>query len=116
MAKIPIIMYIFTASFTFSGFYIDYAFGLDLFSGFTQDALEELIIPTIDEEINIILIFGDFIAGLKVVFGILSGIAITDALSSLPNYDSLVWNLIVGIIYTTTSALLWVYIVTGRSL
>lgn len=109
-------MYIFSVSLLFSGYFIDVAYGLDLFGGITFDALDEIASKNVvDEEISIDLIFGDFVAGVRVVFGIVTGDTIAQAFSLIPSFNE-TWMLLVRIIFTLSSSMLWVFIVTGRSL
>lgn len=116
LGKIAIILYVFAIGILFTGYYWDNVFGENLFSGATFEALDELANKNaVDQSISIDLIFGDFIAGVKVVFGILTGDTIYSALSLIPGFLS-EWMLLTRITFTLSSALLWVYIVTGRSL
>jgi len=114
--KIALILYVWAIGILFAGYYWDSVFGDNLFAGATFEALDELANKNaVDETISIDLIFGDFIAGVKVVFGILTGDTIYSALSMIPGFLA-EWMLLVRITFTLASALLWVYIVTGRSL
>ena len=116
LGKIAIIMYLFSVGLLFSGYFIDQAYGLDLFTGVTYDALDAIANKqVINQEISVDLIFGDFIAGVRVVFGIVTGDTIAQAFSLIPSFDE-VWLLLVRIVFTLSSAMLWVFIVTGRSL
>lgn len=100
----------------FSGYYIDLAFGQNLFDSFTYDALDSLLSKhKVDQEPNIELIFGDFLAVVKVIGGILTGNAITGALAGFPNFDQ-VWIMAVQIMYTLGWVALWGYLVAGRIL
>lgn len=108
-------MYLFSIGILFSGYYIDQVFGMDLFSSVTYDALDELANKnTVDEDLTVDLIFGDFIAGVKVLFGIITGDTISGALTTLPFMNE-VWLLLSRLVFTLSSALLWVYVVAGRS-
>ena len=116
LGKIAIIMYLFSVGLLFSGYFIDQAYGLDLFTGVTYDALDAIANKqVINQEISVDLIFGDFIAGVRVVFGIVTGDTIAQAFSLIPSFDE-VWLLLVRIVFTLSSAMLWVFIVTGRSI
>lgn len=116
LGKIAIIMYMFSIALLFSGYFLDQAYGLSLFTGVTFDALDEIASKNVvNQEISIDLIFGDFIAGVKVVFGIITGDTIAQAFSLIPNFDE-TWMLLVRLAFTLSSAMLWVFIVTGRSL
>lgn len=109
-------MYIFSVALMFSGYYMDDAFGLNLFSSFTYDALDELVNKNnIDETLSADLIFGDFIAGVRVTFGIITGDTINGAMYALPGYND-TWNILTRFLFTVSSAALWVYIVVGRIL
>jgi len=108
-------MYLFSIGIMFAGYYIDDVFGEDLFSSWTYDALDELANKNqVSSEVSIDLIFGDFIQGVKVLFGILTGDTISGAIASFP-FVSETWMILVKITFTLSSALLWVYIITGRS-
>lgn len=116
LVKIPLIMYVFSTLLVFGGYYVDLASGLSLFDNATYDALNELMNKNeVDETISIDLIFGDFIAGVRVLFGIVTGDVIADAFSMLPNFDE-VWMILVRLMFTLTSAMLWIYVVAGREL
>lgn len=115
MGKIAIIMYLFSVSLLFSGYFIDNAYGLNLFTGVTFDALDAIANKqVVDQEISIDLIFGDFIAGVRVMFGIITGDTIAQAFNLIPSFNE-VWLLLVRIIFTLSSAMLWIFVVTGRS-
>ena len=109
-------MYIFSISLTFSGYYVDQVFGTSLFP-ITEDDLDTLTERhnIADETISAELIFGDFITGIRVVFGILTGQSITNALNLLPNVN-MAWHYIAGLIFSVSTAFLWLNILTGRDL
>lgn len=126
--KIPLIMYLFSLALLFSGYYIDLAFGQNLFTNVTVsgtngtstkttfDYLSQLVNKhQVDAKISIDLIFGDFVAVVQVIFGILTGEPISTAFSMMPNFDE-VWMLAVRIIFTFGSVALWAYLVAGRLL
>ncbi|QDI74083.1 hypothetical protein [Nitrosopumilus spindle-shaped virus] len=114
--KIAIIMYIFSTALLFSGYYLDIVFNEDNFNNATYAALDALANKNnIDQTLSADLIFGDFIAGVKVLFGIVTGDTLTDAFHLLPNFSA-EWDLLIRLIFTLSSALLWVFVVTGRSL
>jgi len=116
LGKIAIIMYLFSISLLFTGYYLDNVFGQDQFTGATYDALDEIANKNnVNESISAELIFGDFIAGVKVLFGIVTGDTLTQAFHLLPNFSS-EWDLLIRLLFTLSSAFLWIYVVTGRSL
>ena len=116
MGKIAIIMYVFATALLFSGYYLDLSFCENLWTGATYDALDSIANKNnIEESVSTELIFGDFIAGVQVLFGIVTGDTITSALHLLPNFSS-EWDLVVRLIFTFSSAMLWIYVITGRSL
>ena len=116
MAKVAIIMYMFSIAVLFSGYFIEKAYGLGLFTGITIDSLEQLISKNdINQEISVDLIFGDFIAAVRLIFGIVTGDTIAQALALIPQFDA-TWRLLTGLIFSFTSALLWAFVVAGRSL
>jgi len=117
LGKISIIMYIFSMSLLFSGYYIDQVFALDLFSDSTSAGLEDLIgrNDISSESISAELIFGDFITGVRVIFGILIGQSITNAFHLLPNFN-IAWDYLVGILFSVSTLFLWINLITGRDL
>ncbi len=109
-------MYIFSTALMFGGYVANTASGMELFTSSTYEALNEIMNRNeIDEEISIDLIFGDFIAGVRVLFGIVTGETIADAFGQLPNFDEM-WMILVRLLFTTSSAFLWIYVVAGRVL
>ena len=110
-------MYIFSISLTFSGYYIDQVFATNLFPSVTNTILDEMIAKhnVSDEAITVELIFGDFITGIRVLFGILTGEAIYTALHLLPNFNT-EWDYIVGLLFVTSTLFLWLNVLTGRDL
>lgn len=116
LGKLGIIAYVFSLSLTFSGYYVDQVFGTDLFP-ITEDNMNILVakhnVP--DETISAELIFGDFITGLRVLFAVLTGEAIVNALHLLPNFNGN-WDYIVGLIFGVSTFFLWLNILTGRDL
>jgi len=117
LGKVSIIFYIFSISLTFSGYYVDQVFGLSLFSGTSSDDLESIITHNdiTDTTISAELIFGDFVTGVRVLFGIMTGQILTDALDSLPSFND-TWFYGIRIFFTTSTAFLWINLITGRDL
>jgi len=68
----------------------------------------------INQQVNTSLIFGDFIAGLTVLFGILTGATIANAFSIFPFVDASI-TLLIQITFSLSSVFLWIYIVANRS-
>ena len=110
-------MYIFSISLLFSGYYLDQVFGLNLFADATSTDLETLIGGNNinGETVSAELIFGDFITGVRLLFGIMTGDVITSALHMLPNFNDS-YDYLVRILFTTSTAFLWINIITGRDL
>lgn len=109
-------MYIFSTGLLFAGYYLDVTFDQDNFTGATYEALDVLAQKNdVDQTISAELIFGDFIAGVNVLFGIVTGDTLTQAFHLLPGFNASM-DLFVRLIFTLSSALLWVFVVTGRSL
>lgn len=110
-------MYIFSISLIFSGYYIDQVFGEDLFNDFTSNELENLILNNNieDETVSAELIFGDFISGVRVLFGIMTGDVLSNAFNGLPNF-SYEYSILARLLFTTSTAFLWINIITGRDL
>ena len=117
LGKISIIMYIFSISLTFSGYYVDQVFATNLFTTVTDEGLQTLISDNsvTDTNINAELIFGDFLTGVRVLFGIMTGESITNAFHLLPNFNAN-WDYAVGILFTTSTLFLWINLITGRDL
>jgi len=117
LSQVSIIMYLFSICLTFSGYYIDQVFAQNLFNDYTSETLESLITRNnvLDETITIELIFGDFIAGVRVIFGIMTGDVMTNIVEGLPNFNY-EYSIIIRLLYITSTAFLWIKIVTGRDL
>lgn len=116
LGKISIILYLFSVGVLFGGYYIDTALGENLFQGSSYDSLIAIANRNdINESISAELIYGDFIAGVRVLFSIMTGETITDAMSSLPHFDAS-WLLILRVLFTLGSSFLWIYLITGRSI
>lgn len=114
--KPALIMYLFAICLMFSGYYMDLIFNENLFESATYTALDELMNKNnVDTTISVDLIFGDFIAGVRVVFGILTGDTISGALQMFPSFNE-VWMIFTRLLFTFSSAMLWVFVVTGRSI
>lgn len=85
---------------------------------FTSQTLEDITNihkQSAQQQLNPIFIFGDFFTGLKMLFIVVTGQAIGDALitSGIPGVD---WHaqLLIMIIFTASSFFLWFHIITGR--
>lgn len=119
LGKIPWIMYIFSVFIMFFGYYTNQVFNNSAIasnSSYTYNALHTLASSyTISQGINTSLIFGDFLAGLTVVFGILTGNTISSALAGAP-YISGDILLLIQIIFSLSSVALWVFIVAFRDM
>jgi isopentenyl phosphate kinase len=129
LGKIALIMYVFSAMLLFSGYYLDYAFGLSMFTTVTVpsdgdtvttkntfDYLQELMAKhEVNAEPSIDLIFGDFMVAAQIIFGIITGDPIAAAFSALP-YVNEIWYLPIQFIFTVSSVALWGYIIAGRIL
>ena len=120
--KIAIILYLFSVSVLFFGYYLNTYFNnpnitnTQYFGGNPYSAMSTLASSYhINQQINTSLIFGDFIAALTVIFGILTGSTISGMLSLLPWGTDTGISLLVQIVFSFSSVLLWVYIVANRS-
>jgi hypothetical protein len=106
----------FSVALLFTGYYLDVVFQENNFDNATYAALDQIANKNdIDQTISAELIFGDFIAGVQVLFGIVTGDTLTAAFHLLPNFSA-EWDMLIRLIFTLSSALLWVFVVTGRSL
>ena len=118
LGKIAIIMYMFSFGILFFGYYLNQIFQLPALSSnnsMTYSALSSLVGSyTISQEINASLIFGDFIAALTVLFGLLSGNILDTAFHSIPFMDASIL-LLQTAMFDIASVFLWIYIVSNRS-
>lgn len=111
----------FSVSTLFFGYYLNTYFndaqivGAAYYGGNPFHAMQTLANTfAVNQQVNTNLIFGDFISGLTVLFGILTGATISGMLSVLPFVDVSI-QLLVQIIFSLSSLFLWVYIVSNRS-
>jgi len=116
IAKISLILYVLSMAMLFAGAYIDDTFGENLFTGATFDSVDAIAATfEIDTDFSAEMIFGDFIAGLKVVTGIVTGEVLTDAMALIPGFN-IYWLLLIRVLFSLSTVFLVIYIVTGRSL
>ena len=117
--KIAIIMYLFSISTMFFTYFANQIFANATISGqghYTYDALNTLANTfAVNQSVNTSLIFGDFIAALKVLFAIVTGQTISDAFAGFPFIDTSV-QLLMRLAFSISSVFLWIYIVANRSL
>jgi len=111
-------MYLFSLGCLFGGYYANQIFQnttLNNNQAITFNALQTLASSfNLNQQINTNLIFGDFIAGLTVLFSIVTGTTIAAAFSMFP-FVGAAEMLLIQIVFASSSALLWVYIVANRS-
>ena len=132
--KVAIIFYIFSVGALFSLYYVNTIFndptitnasttctwGLSAnqFSPFSCTSYQALSVLAgtykINQQVNSSLIFGDFIAGLTVLFGLLTGQTIANMITAIPFFDAS-WTLFANLMFTFSSVCLWIYIVANRS-
>lgn len=117
LGKVSIIMYLFSISLIFSGYYIDQVYSVNLFNDYTSTQLETLISDNNidDETVSAELIFGDFVIGAQVLFGIMTGDVLTNAFNQIPTF-SYEYSILVRLVFTTSTAFLWINIITGRDI
>jgi hypothetical protein len=119
MGKIALIMYAFSVAMLFGAYYMNQIFNDPILGGndnITFDAMNTLAQSfSISEGVNASLLFGDFIAGLKVLFGIVTGSTINSSFQLIPFVDVSIL-LLQGIMFDLASVFLWIYIVSNRSL
>lgn len=116
LGKIAIIMYLFSIAVLFAGYYANQIFQNPSIDSASFAALDEIANRNnLDQQINASLIFGDFIAALQVLFGIVTGETIATAFSLFPFVDEAVM-LMIRLMFTLSSAFLWIYIVANRSI
>ena len=116
--KVAIIMYLFSIGCLFGGYYANQVFNnttLNNNQALTYNSLQTLAGSfNLNQQINTNLIFGDFIAGLTVLFSIVTGTTIASAFSVFP-FVGAAEMLLIQITFALSSALLWIYIVSNRS-
>lgn len=116
LGKLAVILYIFSIGVTFMGYYLDSTLNTGLFSGATFEALDDLATRNeVNTTPNIDLIFGDFLAGATVLFGILTAENLAQVFGMLPSFTE-PWYILVRILFTLSTAFLWINIITGRDL
>lgn len=119
LGKIAIIMYVFSLFTLFFGYYLNQIFQdpiLTANTNITYNALTTLASSfALNQQINSALIFGDFIAGVTVLFGILTGGPVTELMTlGIPFLDGSI-QLLFRLIFALSDVLLWIYIVANRS-
>ena len=121
--KIAIILFLFSGALQFSMYFvntvfantaIDNNYSYTIVSGFSAN-YSQISHFTGGRDPNPLLYFGDFLIGLTVLFNILTGASIITILNSLPGFG-IPMQLLVQILYGTSSAVLWVYVVANRSI
>lgn len=130
LGNVAIMMYLFSIGMVFFGYYVNELFPTTTLSAsstnmtgtktqtFTSETLQGLTTnfqATLQQQPNPLLIFGDFISGIKILFSVVSGIAIGDALvtSGIPFVDFHV-QVLIALIFSVSSFFLWLHILTGR--
>jgi len=119
LGKVSIIMYAFSIAMLFGAYYMNQVFNDPVLASkdnITFDALDDLTRNrfALNQDINASLIFGDFISALKVIFGIITGSTLDDSLHLITGDLNIL--LLQGIVFDLASVLLWIYIVSGRSI
>lgn len=118
LGKIALIMYVFSIAILFSAFYLNQIFNnpvLGANGNITFNALNTLMGTfRLNQQINTNLIFGDFIAAVTVLFGIVTGSTLSTAFTLIPYVDQSIL-LLQGILFDLASVFLWIYIVSNRS-
>ena len=116
IGKIALILYVLSVAMLFAGAYMDYTFEEDLFTGSTYDSVDTLASTfEVDTDFSAEFIFGDFIAGVKVITGIVTREVLTDAMALIPGFN-IYWLLLIRVLFTLATTFLVIYIFTGRSL
>lgn len=120
VGKFAIIAWLFSSVMFFVGYMMETGMGVELFTGATQDSLETMIDAnqeTVDEEgqLNPTEIFSQFTAGGSVLFGIVTGGIISDMIGQLPMVNEAIM-LLIRFLYSFSSAILFVNIITGRDI
>jgi len=114
--KVAIIIYIFSLALMFSGYFMESTLGDGSFDENSLyadlDAVATAFNP--NETVSAELIFGDFIAGVRVLFGVMTFQPISDAFAILPNMDMNIL-LLIRVLFGASSIFLWIFIITGRS-
>jgi len=82
----------------------------------TFDALDKLSMTfSTNQQVNGALIFGDFIAALQLLFGIIIGSTVNSALQLLP-FVGIPILLLQGMLFNLASVFLFIYIISNRSI
>lgn len=130
LGNVAIMMYLFSIGMVFFGYYVNELFPTATLSAastnmtgsktqtFTSQTLQDLTNnyqATLQQQPNPLLIFGDFISGIKILFSVLTGVAIGDALitSGIPFVDFHV-QVLIALVFSVSSFFLWLHILTGR--
>src|SRR5574342_720098 len=106
IGKTAIIMYVFSVAILFSAYYLNQVFNnpaLGANGNITFSALNTLMGSySINEGVNAELVFGDFIAALTVLFGVVTGSTLTSAFTLIPFVDTSIL-LLQGILFDLAS-------------
>lgn len=112
-------MYVFSIGILFSAYFLNQILNnpvLGANGNITFAALNTLMGSyAINQSINTSLIFGDFIAALTVLFGIVTGSTLSNAFTLIPFVNTSIL-LLQGILFDLASVFLWIYIVANRSI
>lgn len=120
LGKIAIICYVFSVFILFFGYYLNANIFndpvLNANTNITYNALNTLAASfALNQQINSSLIFGDFVNGMIVLFGVLTGGPITELMTlGIPFMDGSI-QLLFRVIFALSSVFLWIYIVANRS-
>ena len=117
--KIAIILWLFSIFSLFFGYYLNTIFNDPTLTA-SPDA-NYLAMKTLadsfklNQQVNTSLIFGDFIAGATVLFGLISGSTVTAMLTmGIPQFD-VSMQLAFELLWASSNIFLWVYIIANRS-
>lgn len=112
-------MYTFSIAMLFGAYLMNQVFNDPILGGnnnITFAALDTLSQSfSLNQQVNASLIFGDFVAALTVLFGIVTGSTLNTAFQLIPFANTSIL-LLQGILFNLASVFLWIYIVSNRSI
>lgn len=117
--KISIIMWLFAVFALFFGYYLNTFFNDPTLSSHTNanyQALQTIAASFhLNTNVNSAFVFGDFVAGGTVLFGLLTGSVITNLMTmGIPQFDASM-QLLFQVIWASSNIFLWIYIFANRS-
>lgn len=139
IGKIALILYVFSFGLLFFTYFVnnsifadpvianaqihDPTLPADQTTNLTYDSLDHIVRSfSFNQTPDPALIFGDFLSAFKLIFGLMTGSVFTDSLhlmnvsGAIPVLDSIALGIVMGAMFDLATALLLLYILSGRSL